>query len=85
MEPYTITAELNLKKIIAELKEFAESLDEFADELEKIEKGVEKSMTFVVDKKPDDYDDLQKYSNNGFPHFMEELTEDDLEESEDEE
>ena len=38
METYTITAELNLKKIIAELKEFAESLDEFADKLEKIEK-----------------------------------------------
>lgn len=85
MEPYTITAELNLKKIIAELKEFAESLDEFADKLEKIEKGVEKSMSFVVDRKPESEKstaDPLKYSNNGFPYFMEELTEDDLEKRE---
>lgn len=77
MEPYTITAELNLKKIIAELKEFAESLDEFADKLEKLEKK-------YADKReePDEY---LAHSNNGFPHFMEEATEDDLEESEDEE
>lgn len=99
--------ELNLKKLIAELKEFAESLDEFADNLEKLEekyanKCEEPDAELL---KTDDYDDSvvarhmhAKYadklvdpdeylvhSNNGFPHFMEEYTEDDLEESEDEE
>lgn len=84
---------IDLKKLIAEAREIAEALDEFADKLEKIEKGVEKSMSFTADITPDgkDYDDFviarhmhekYKYSNNGFPHFMEELTEDDLEESE---
>lgn len=74
MESYTITAELNLKKIIAELKEFAESLDEFADKLEKLEKK-------YADKR-EDPDEYLAHSNNGFPHFMEELTEDDLEKRE---
>ncbi len=77
MEPFTITAELNLKKIVAELREFAEALDEFADKLDKLEKKCTKSEKSTMDP--------LKYSNNGFPHFMEELTEDDLEESEDEE
>lgn len=96
MEPYTITAELNLKKIIAELKEFAESLDEFADKLEKLEKKYadkpEEPHAESLTPDDKDHDDFviarhmhEKYSNNGFPHFMEELTEDDLEESEDEE
>lgn len=35
---YEITAELNLKKIIAESKEVAEALNEFADNLKQIEK-----------------------------------------------
>lgn len=77
---------IDLKKLIAEAREIAESLDEFADKLEKIEKGVEKSMSFVVDRKSDELEDPDEYlvhSNNGFPHFMEERTEDDLEESED--
>lgn len=38
MEAYKITAELNLKKIIAESKEVAQALNEFADNLERIEK-----------------------------------------------
>ncbi|HAQ52047.1 MAG TPA: hypothetical protein DCR12_04720 [Lachnospiraceae bacterium] len=76
--------EINLKKLIAEAREIAESLDEFADKLEKIEKGVQKSMTFTDDRESninqDDHDDSVKYSNNGFPYFIEELTEDDLDE-----
>ena len=68
MEPYTITAELNLKKLIAESREVAKAFDEFADEIEKIEKKYTKSK--------------KNTSNNGFPHFMTELTEDDLDESE---
>ena len=38
MIPYKITAEINLKKIIAESREVAQALNEFADNLEKIEK-----------------------------------------------
>lgn len=75
MEPYTITAELNLKKLIAEAREIAESLDEFADKLEKLEKK-------YADKR-EDPDEYLAHSNNGFPYFMEELTEDDLEKRED--
>ena len=49
---------IDLKKLIAESREIAEALDEFADKLEKIEKGVQKSMSFAADIKPEDYDDL---------------------------
>lgn len=38
MAPYEITAEMNLKKIIAESREVAQALNEFADNLERIEK-----------------------------------------------
>ena len=38
MERYEITAEMNLKKIIAESREVAQALNEFADNLEQIEK-----------------------------------------------
>lgn len=38
MTPYKITAEMNLKKIIAESREVAQALNEFADNLEKIER-----------------------------------------------
>ena len=38
MIPYEITAELNLKKIIAESREVAQALSDFADNLERIEK-----------------------------------------------
>ena len=38
MATYEITAEMNLKKIIAESKEVAQALNEFADNLERIEK-----------------------------------------------
>lgn len=38
MAKYEITAELNLKKIIAESREVAQALNEFADNLERIEK-----------------------------------------------
>ena len=37
-EPFRFTAEMNLKKIIAESREIAQALNEFADNLEKIEK-----------------------------------------------
>ena len=37
MKPYEITAELNLKKIIAESREVAQALNEFADNLERIQ------------------------------------------------
>ena len=36
MAPYEITAELNLKKIIAESREVAQAMNEFADILEQI-------------------------------------------------
>ena len=38
MATYEITAEMNLKKIIAESREVTQALNEFADNLEKIEK-----------------------------------------------
>ena len=38
MAKYEISAELNLKTIIAESREVAQSLHEFADNLERIEK-----------------------------------------------
>ena len=38
MATYEITAEMNLKKIIAELREFTQAMNEFADNLERIEK-----------------------------------------------
>lgn len=38
MAKYEITAEMNLKKIIAEAREVAQALNEFADNLEQIEK-----------------------------------------------
>ena len=37
MTTYEITAEMNLKKIIAESREVAQALNEFADNLERIE------------------------------------------------
>lgn len=38
MAKYEITAEMNLKNIIAESREVAQALNEFADNLEQIEK-----------------------------------------------
>lgn len=38
MAIYEITAELNLKKIIAESREVAQALNEFADNLDQIKK-----------------------------------------------
>lgn len=38
MATYEITAEMNLKKTIAESREVAQALNEFADNLERIEK-----------------------------------------------
>ena len=38
MATHKITAELNLEKIIAELREFEQALNEFANDLEQIEK-----------------------------------------------
>ena len=58
--------EAKLKKLITESRELAKALNKFADELEKTEK-----MQAV-----------RSAAKNGFPHFVEELTEDDLDESE---
>lgn len=41
MATYEITAEMNLKNIIAESREVAQALNEFADTLEQIEKKYE--------------------------------------------
>ena len=38
MERYEVTAEMNLKNIIAESREVAQALNEFADNREQIEK-----------------------------------------------
>ena len=38
MAKYEITAEMNLKTIIAESREVAQALNDFADNLERIEK-----------------------------------------------
>ena len=38
MGKYEITAEMNLKNIIAESREVAQALNEFADNIERIEK-----------------------------------------------
>jgi hypothetical protein len=38
MATYEITAEMNLKKIIAESREVVQALNEFADNLERIKK-----------------------------------------------
>lgn len=44
MATYEITAEMNLKNIIAESREVAEALNEFADKLEQIEKKYAESQ-----------------------------------------
>ena len=44
MTAYEITAEMNLKKIIAESREVAKALNEFADNLERIEKKYAESQ-----------------------------------------
>lgn len=76
---------INLKKIIAEAREIAESLDEFADKLEKI--SIDKQFDEQKNKREKEWEraseklnEAIKYDNNGFPYFMEELTEDDLDE-----
>ena len=78
---------INLKKIIAEAREIAESLDEFADKLEKI--SIDKQFDESKNKREKEWeraseklDNAIRYSDNGFPYFMEELTEDDLEKRE---
>ena len=38
MAKYEITAEMNLKNLIAESREIAQALNDFADNLERIEK-----------------------------------------------
>lgn len=44
MATYEITAELNLKKIIAMSREVAQALNEFADNLERIERKYTESQ-----------------------------------------
>lgn len=50
MAKYEITAELNLKKIIAESREVAQALNEFADNLERIEKKYAEPQESEVEK-----------------------------------
>lgn len=50
MEKYKITAEMNLKKIIAELREVAQALNDFTDELERIEKKYAEPQAESKDK-----------------------------------
>ena len=45
MATYEITAEMNLKKIIAESREIAQALNEFADNLKQIEEKYAESKT----------------------------------------
>lgn len=78
---------IDLKKLIAESREIAEALDEFADKLEIL--GMAKELDEFADKYADKLKEIaaekvdkHKYSNNSFPYFMEELTEDDLEKRE---
>lgn len=49
---YKITAEMNLKTIIAESKEVAQALNEFADNLEQIEKKYTESQESKEDTFP---------------------------------
>lgn len=49
-EHIEIVPEMNLKKIIAEVKEVAEALNEFANNLEQIEKKYEKKYTDQEEK-----------------------------------
>lgn len=50
MATYEITAEMNLKNIIAESREVAQALNEFADNLERIEKKYEEQESEDEDK-----------------------------------
>jgi len=77
--------EINLKKLIAEAREIAESLDEFADKLERIK--IDEALDEQRNKREKEWEraseklnEAIRYSDNGFPYFMEELTEDDLDE-----
>lgn len=58
METYEITAEMNLKKIIAESKEVAQALNKFADNLEQIEKK------YTEPQEKEENDDKERHSNN---------------------
>lgn len=48
MAKYEITAEINLKKIIAETREIVQALNEFAENLERIEKKYTESQESEV-------------------------------------
>jgi len=48
MEAYKITAEINLKSIIAKSREVAQVLNEFANNLEQIEKKYAKPQEGVI-------------------------------------
>lgn len=50
MATYEITAEMNLKNIIAESREVAQALNEFADKLEQIEKKYEEPQESEVEE-----------------------------------
>ncbi len=48
MATYELTAEMNLKKIVAESREVAQALNEFADNLERIEKKYAEPQEEVI-------------------------------------
>ena len=64
MATYEITAEMNLKKIIAETREVAQALKEFADNLELIEKKYAEPMESEVAESNNIYCTECPYFNN---------------------
>ena len=54
MATYEITAEINLKKIIAESREVAQALNEFAENLEQIQRKYSDEQE--VQSKKEEYD-----------------------------
>ena len=65
MAKYEITAELNLKNIIAESREVAQALNEFADTLEQIEKKYAKPQENDWNK----IDDLEIFGSDDLEIF----------------
>ena len=61
MATYEITAEMNLKKIIAESREVAQALNEFADNLERIEKKYAESQEGVANNKEQEPNENKSY------------------------
>lgn len=67
MATYEITAEMNLKTLIAKTKEVAQALNEFADNLERIEKKYAEPQG-SEDKGSEKYGDIVKETNIQIKH-----------------